>query len=107
MTSNERKQRGPSGTPYPEEYVSQAEIDALNAERRAFGTGHSQQAEHLLREAAPEAALTIIRLSQASPKDNIRLAAARFILDKVLPKEGLHQPEDSLEKFLSGLQKED
>lgn len=55
----------------------------LKMEQAVHGDeSHEQMAMRLLREAAPQAAMSIIYVAMHSANDNTRLAASRYIIDK-------------------------
>jgi hypothetical protein len=89
---------------------SDDEVAALNMERDVFGVGHGAEtpkmtAERLLRENVSAAAMTVINLAKGAHSENVRLNAAKAILDRVgvgkdIPLGGI----DSIESFLRSVQ---
>jgi hypothetical protein len=101
-----RKQREPSGKPYDSSFLSPDEIESLSSERLVLDENETQQATRLLREHAPEAALSIIHLAKFSETPSVRLNASKYILDKVMGRDALFEKTDPVTEFLKKIQSE-
>lgn len=78
------------GTPFDEDWVSQADIDALNLESSVYTDETNEQtARRLIEEAAPDAARTLCNLVRSpSVSERMRYQASTYILDRVLGRAG-------------------
>lgn len=69
---------------FDDDWVSKADVDALNLERSLNpNESPSQLAERLISESAPQAAMAIIGIATSpTANDRVRLAAATYIVDR-------------------------
>ena len=91
------------------DYVSDAELEALRAERSVMDgeAGYEAQARRLFRENAPMAVQGIVKIAQYGTSDRVRLDAQKYIVDRVLGKVGddaYGDAKDPLTQFLEGVE---
>lgn len=83
-------------------FVTDEEIQALNAERDVFGIDEEMQAEKILKEHLVPAIHSIGKLSRTASSETVRLNAAKYIIDRNLGKitEPTTEEEDNIRKIL-------
>lgn len=86
-------------------WVSDEDIEALNMEQDALGLNETQLAEKILLESLPAVTHSVIKLARSAQSENVRLSAARYVIDRNLGKIGdaLPEGEDPVGDLLKGV----
>ena len=97
----------PSFEPFPDEdaWVTDEEIQALNAERDVMGTTIEMQAESILKENLPQIVQSVVKLARSAQSETVRLGAAKYIIDRNLGRisEPTSDEGDKLHDFMKDI----
>ena len=87
-------------------WITDDDVKALAEEREIFGTDLQQQAERILQENLPAVVQSVVKLSRAAESENVRLSAAKYIIDRNLGKitdPALPKEDDPTRRLLDGV----